>query len=225
MFANRTEAGRKLGARLMHLKAQNPCVLALPRGGVPVGVEIATMLAAPLDLIIVRKLGAPWEPELAIGAVVDGEKPQLVLNDDIVAQLGVPPSYIEEEKKRQLAEIQRRQLTYLRGRPRVNVTGRTAIIVDDGIATGATIRAAILAIRALRPKKIILAAPVGPTDTIAALRRDVDEIVCLEIHDAFGAIGIYYRDFRQLHDDEIHELLSRAPSPPSATTSTREQNG
>ncbi len=213
MFANREEAGRLLGARLMGYKNKNACVLALPRGGVPVGLEIAKQLNAPLDLIIVRKLGAPSQPELAIGAIVDGAKPQLVLNDDIITQLDISAAYIEEEKQRQLAEIKRRQQTYLAGRPRVSIPGQTAIIVDDGIATGATIKAAILAVRALAPKKLVLAAPVAPTDTIAALRHTVDEIVCLETHDYFGAIGLYYQDFHQIDDDEMQALMAQAPAP------------
>lgn len=220
MFADRTDAGRKLGARLSRFKNQSPCVLALPRGGVPVGLEIATMLEAPLDLVIVRKLGAPGQPELAIGAVVDGEKPQLVLNDDIVAHLAISRAYIEGEKQRQLEEIERRRRIYLAGRPRVDVRGRTAIIVDDGIATGATVKAAILAIRALGPRKIVLAVPVAPTDTVAALKREVDEIVCLEAHDDFAAISLYYGDFRQLEDEEMHDLLARAPAP-AATPSAK----
>ena len=216
MFANREEAGRKLGAKLMRFKDQNPCVLALPRGGVPVGLEIATMLGAPLDLIIVRKLGAPWQPELAIGAIVDGEKPQIVLNKSIISQLGISPAEIEAEKKRQLVEIERRRKTYLAGRPRVDIPHRTTIIVDDGIATGATVRAAILAIRALGPKKIVLAIPVAPRDTIAALKSEVDEVICLEAYDNFTAISPYYVDFRQIEDEEMHELLSRAPASPSS---------
>lgn len=213
MFADRAEAGRKLGARLSRFKKQNPCVLALPRGGVPVGLEIATMLEAPLDLVIVRKLGAPGQPELAIGAVVDGERPQLVLNDDIVAHLAISRAYIEAEKQRQIEEIERRRRIYLAGRPRVDVRDRTAIIVDDGIATGATAKAAIRAIRALGPRKVILAVPVAPTDTVAALKREVDEIVCLEAHVDFTAISPYYGDFRQLEDEEMHDLLARAPVP------------
>ncbi|MFZ5931968.1 MAG: phosphoribosyltransferase [Pseudomonadota bacterium] len=213
MFANREEAGQRLAARLMGYKNKNACVLALPRGGVPVGLEIAKLLNAPLDLIIVRKLGAPSQPELAIGAVVDGEKPQLVLNEDIIAQLDISPAYIEAEKQRQLAEIKRRQQTYLAGRPRVSIPGQTAIIVDDGIATGATIKAAILAVRALAPKKLVLAAPVAPADTIAALKHTVDEIVCLETHDYFGAIGLYYQDFHQIDDEEMRALMAQAPAP------------
>lgn len=216
MFANREEAGRKLGEKLARFKTQNPCVLALPRGGLPVALEIAIRLHAPLDLVIVRKLGAPWQPELAIGAVVDGDPPQLVLNREIVAQLGISQARIEEEKQRQIEEIKRRRATYLAGRPRVDVAGRTAIIVDDGIATGATIKAAILAIRALKPKRIVLAVPVAPTETVAALKHEADEVVCLEAHDDFAAISPYYRDFRQLEDDEMHTLLARAPAPPRA---------
>ncbi|MFZ2466962.1 MAG: phosphoribosyltransferase [Parvibaculum sedimenti] len=217
MFADREEAGRKLGARLLRFKDQKPCILALPRGGVPVGLEVAKMLGAPLDLIIVRKLGAPWQPELAIGAIVDGDKPQLVLNRDIIAQLGITPEEIESAKKQQIAEIERRRAAYLAGRPRVAIEGRTAIIVDDGIATGATIRAAILATRAAHPMKIVLAVPVAPTDTIAALNREADEIVCLETHDDFAALSLYYMDFRQLEDEEMRALLARAPHAPPST--------
>lgn len=213
MFATREEAGQRLAAALMGYKNKDACVLALPRGGVPVGLEIAKQLNAPFDLIIVRKLGAPSQPELAIGAVVDGEEPQLVLNDDIIVQLDISAAYIEAEKRRQLAEIKRRQQAYLSGRPRVSIPGQTAIIVDDGIATGATIKAAILAVRALAPKKLVLAAPVAPTDTIAALKHTVDEIVCLETYDYFGAIGLYYQDFHQIDDEEMRALMAQAPAP------------
>mgnify|MGYP001123702548 CR=1 FL=1 len=218
MFADREEAGRKLGAKLMRFKGQDACVFALPRGGVPVGFEIARMLGAPLDLIIVRKLGAPHQPELAIGALADGEHPQIVLNDDIVTMLRVSGEYIAEEKERQLLEIERRRQSYLAGRPRASASRRIAIIVDDGIATGATIRAAIRSIRAAKPARLVLAVPVAPTETIAALRREADEIVCLEAHEDFMAISIYYRNFRQLDDEEVRDLLARIPSPPPAAT-------
>ncbi len=221
MFANREEAGRLLAERLMRFKDKNPCVLALPRGGVPVGLEIAKQLNAPLDLIIVRKLGAPSQPELAIGAIVDGATPQTVLNDDIIAQLDVSAEYIEAEKRRQLAEIKRRQQAYLADRPRARITGQTAIIVDDGIATGATIKAAILAVRALAPKTLVLAAPVAPTDTIAALKHIADQIVCLETHDYFGAIGVYYRDFHQIDDEELRALMAQAPAPQPSPGASR----
>lgn len=220
MFANREEAGRLLGPRLEKFRDKDPCVLALPRGGVPAGLEIAKQLGAPLDLIIVRKLGAPAHPELAIGAIVDGENPQTVLNDGLIAELSVPASYIEDEKRRQLAEIKRRELVYLAGRPRVGVAGKTAIITDDGIATGATIKAAILAIRALTPKCLVLAAPVAPTDTFEALKHIADEVVCLETHDFFPAIGCYYRDFHQIEDEEMLTMMRQAPltAPAKKTT-------
>jgi putative phosphoribosyl transferase len=218
MFADREDAGRKLGTKLMRFKGQDACIFALPRGGVPVGFEIARMLGAPLDLIIVRKLGAPHQPELAIGALADGEHPQIVLNDDIVTMLRVSGEYIAEEKERQLLEIERRRQSYLAGRPRASASRRIAIIVDDGIATGATIRAAIRSIRAAKPARLVLAVPVAPTETIAALRREADEIVCLEAHEDFMAISIYYRNFRQLDDEEVRDLLARIPSPPPAAT-------
>lgn len=211
MFTDRADAGRKLGAKLLRFKDQSPCVLALPRGGVPVGLEVALLLDAPLDLIIVRKLGAPWQPELAIGAIVDGTPPQVVLNRDIISGLGVTQAEIEEIKKRQLVEIERRRAAYLGSRPRVPIADRTAIIVDDGIATGATIRAAILATRAAHPRKLVLAVPVAPMDTIAMLRCEADEVVCLETHDDFAALSLYYTNFGQLDDEELRALLARAP--------------
>ncbi|HTY65641.1 MAG TPA: phosphoribosyltransferase [Alphaproteobacteria bacterium] len=210
MFANRTDAGQRLAADLMRFKGESPCVLALPRGGVPVGIEIAKALDAPLDLVLVRKIGAPDQPELAVGAVVDGGRPEVVLNDDIIRVLELPEQYIAEESARQLKEIERRRQVYLAGRPRVDVAGRTALIVDDGIATGATIRAAILATRRAQPKRLILAVPVAPTDTVAALRKESDEVVCLEEHDPFGAIGYYYFDFRQVSDDTVRDLMAQA---------------
>ena len=213
MFANRTEAGQRLAAELIRFKDQEPCVLALPRGGVPVGIEIAKVLNAPLDLVLVRKIGAPDQPELAVGAVVDGGRPEVVLNDEIVSVLGIPESYIAEETAQQLKEIERRRRVYLADRPRVDIANRTALIVDDGIATGATIRAAILATRRAQPKRLVLAVPVAPTDTVAALRKEADEVVCLEEHDPFGAIGYYYFDFRQVSDDQVRDLMAQAALP------------
>ncbi len=221
MFANRTQAGQRLAAELTRFKDENPCVLALPRGGVPVGFEIAKALNAPLDLVLVRKIGAPDQPELAVGAVVDGGRPEVVLNQDIVRILAIPERYIAEETARQLKEIERRRQVYLADRPRVDIAGRTALIVDDGIATGATIRAAILATRRARPKRVILAVPVAPTETVVALRTEADDVVCLEEHDPFGAIGYYYFDFRQVHDDQVRDLMALAGTPaPSAIRST-----
>jgi putative phosphoribosyl transferase len=210
MFTNREDAGRKLAAALLRFKDQHPCVLALPRGGVPVALEVAKALDAPLDLVLVRKIGAPFQPELAIAAVVDGGKPELVVNEEIVAELGIDDAFIAREEARQLREIERRRQLYLAGRDRLNVEGKTAIIIDDGIATGATVRAAIHATRRANPKRVVVATPVAPAETAEALRQEADEVVCLEEHDFFGAIGFYYQDFTQVTDDEVRDMMTHA---------------
>jgi putative phosphoribosyl transferase len=210
VFPDRTEAGRRLAERLKHLKDQQPVVLALPRGGVPVAYEVARVLEAPLDLVLVRKIGAPFQPELAIGAVVDGERPELVLNHDLISEYGIPESYVEGERRRQLAEIERRRQEYLAGRSRAPIQDRTAIVIDDGIATGATMEAALHATRRARPRRLVLAVPVAPPDTIGRLRPEVEEVVCLQVPAFLGAIGSFYRDFRQLGDEEVIRLLEDA---------------
>jgi putative phosphoribosyl transferase len=210
VFADRTAAGRGLAEALRRFADERPVVLALPRGGVPVAYEVAKALRAPLDLVLVRKIGAPFQPELAIGAVVDGERPELVINRDLVADCDIPESYLEEERDRQLAEIERRRQLYLAGRPRAPVADRTAIVIDDGIATGATMEAALRATRNGRPRRLVLAVPVAPPDTIERLRGEVDEVVCLMMPAFLGAIGSFYRDFRQLDDDEVVRLLEQA---------------
>ena len=210
VFTDRTEAGRRLAQQLERFKDQQPVVLALPRGGVPVAYEVAKALEAPLDLVLVRKIGAPFQPELAIGAVVDGERPELVINRDVVDEYRIPESYLESERRRQLEEIERRRHLYLAGRPRVPVRDRTAIVIDDGIATGATMEAALHATRRAGPKRLVLAVPVAPPDTLERLRPEVDEVVCLMVPAFLGAIGSFYRDFRQLGDDEVIELLRQA---------------
>ena len=210
VFTDRTEAGRRLAEQLERFKDQEPVVLALPRGGVPVAYEVAKALEAPLDLVLVRKIGAPFQPELAIGAVVDGERPELVINRDVVDEYRIPESYLESERRRQLEEIERRRQLYLAGRPRVPVRDRTAIVIDDGIATGATMEAALHATRRAGPKRLVLAVPVAPPDTLERLRPEVDEVVCLMVPAFLGAIGSFYRDFRQLGDDEVIELLRQA---------------
>jgi putative phosphoribosyl transferase len=209
-FADRSEAGRRLAERLGRLEGERAVVLALPRGGVPVACEVARALAAPLDLVLVRKIGAPFQPELAIGAVVDGEHPELVVNRDLVEACGIPESYLESERRRQLEEIERRRERYLAGRARAPVQGRTAIVIDDGIATGATMEAALRATRRRQPRRLVLAVPVAPPDTIERLRPEVDEAVCLLTPASLGAIGSFYRDFRQLDDEEVIALLERA---------------
>ena len=206
-FIDRSDAGRGLAHALAKYKGQRPVVLALPRGGVPVAAEIAIALQAPLDLILVRKLGVPMQPELAMGAVVDGATPLVVRNDDVIRMAGIEEPEFEAVCSRELAEIGRRRQRYLGGRERVDVAGRTAIIVDDGIATGATMRAALRATRQRSPARLVLAVPVAPTDTIAAMRQEADDVVCLEDYDAFGAIGLYYSDFCQISDEEVVEIL------------------
>ncbi len=214
MFTNRQDAGRRLAQRLLPFKDRHPIVLALPRGGVVVGAEVAAALDAPLDVVLVRKIGAPWQPELAVGAVVDGTPPMLVINRDIAGQFGLGEEYFETEARRQIEEIERRRRLY--GSHQAPVAGRTAIVVDDGIATGATVRAALRALRQAGPAHLVLAVPVAPPDTIAALRAEVDEIVCLEMPAQFGALGFFYEDFTQVSDEEVIALLDAAARPEPA---------
>lgn len=211
-FTDRSAAGRKLAAALVAYKNQQPVVLALPRGGVPVAAEVATTLNAPLDLILVRKIGVPFQPELAMGAVVDGGSPTIVRNEDIIREAGIGEQEFKIICDRELAEIERRRLRYLGNRERVEVSGHSAIVIDDGVATGATTRAAMQATRMRRPGKLILAIPVAPTDALAAMQQEADEVVCLEDHEFFGAIGLYYRDFSQVSDEEVIEILGRFPA-------------
>ncbi len=217
-FADRTEAGRKLAKELLKRKFENPVVLALPRGGVPVAAEIARALKAPLDLVLVRKIGVPFQPELAAAAVVDGGDPELVVNDDVVAMAGVTQTDIDRQAKIELAEIERRRQVYLEGRIRVPLEGRVLILVDDGIATGASVRAAIAALKRKSPKQLILAVPVAPRETVVALRGKVDEVVCLRTPEPFYAIGLQYRDFHQVPDEEVVRLLRMVDSAPRGTT-------
>lgn len=210
IFRDRIHAGRELADRLLPYRDHNPVVLALPRGGVPVGLEIAQALSAPLDIVLVRKIGAPWQPELAVGAVADGEHPEVVLNEDVLAMVDVPAGYIESETNNQLAEIERRRRVYLAGRVRVPIAGTTAIVVDDGIATGATTRAALRAVRHAQPARLVLAVPVAPAETIEALRPLVDDLVCLTAPASMGAISLFYHHFPQLTDDEVIDMLKRA---------------
>jgi len=184
-------------------------ILALPRGGVPVAAEVAAALNAPLDLILVRKIGVPFEPELAMGAVVDGGAPIIVRNEDVIRSAGIDEMQFKAVCDGELAEIERRRQRYLGSRECVNVTGRTAIVIDDGIATGATTRAALRATRMRNPKKLVLAVPVAPSESIVAMRQEADEVICLEDHEFFEAIGFYYRDFRQISDEGVIEVLKR----------------
>jgi putative phosphoribosyl transferase len=210
MFRDRREAGRLLAQRLLHLRGGPNVVLGLPRGGVVVASAIAAALDAPLDVLVVRKLGAPAQPELAVGAVTDGERPQMILNEQVIRMAGVAPEYIQQEAQRQLAEVRRRQALYRGGRPAVPLEGRCVIVVDDGIATGATVRAGIQALRRQPVKRVVLAVPVAPHDTAEALRQEVDELVCLLTPRTFTAVGAFYSDFSQTTDEEVIEILEEA---------------
>lgn len=212
-FKDRSDAGRKLARALAGYAEQQPIILALPRGGVPVAAEIAAALHAPLDLILVRKVGVPFQPELAMGAVVDGGAPLIVRNEDVLRLAGVGEAEFTAVCDAELAEIERRRQRYLGSRRRAEVTGRTAIVVDDGVATGATTRAALRATRMRKPNRLVLAVPVAPADSVGALRAEADDVVCLESHDVFDAIGVYYADFRQVSDEEVIALLKRFPLP------------
>lgn len=208
-FSDRVSAGQALGHALQAWRGQDaPLVLALPRGGVPVAVEVAAALAADLDVLIVRKLGVPGQPELAMGAIASGGI--RVMNDDIVRALGIPPSAIERVANAEMRELERRSAAYRGQRPPPVYAGRTLILVDDGIATGASIRAAIAALRAQDAARIIVAAPVAPPETMDALSREADAVVCLETPADFGSIGRFYHAFPQLTDDEVRTLLARA---------------
>lgn len=208
-FRNRSDAGQQLAARLVQYKGEPVVLLALPRGGVPVAAEIATVLNAPIDLVLVRKIGVPLQPELAMGAIVDGDPPTVVRNEDVIRLAWVDEKAFEAVRDKEFAEINRRRKLYLGRRESIVVRDKIAIVVDDGIATGATTKAALRAIRLRHPRKLILAVPVGPTDTIEAMQDEADEILCLEIYADFGAIGYFYDDFRQVSDQEVAALLAR----------------
>ena len=214
-FADRREAGRMLARVLARKDLVEPAVLALPRGGVPVAAEIACRLEAPLDVVLVRKIGVPYQRELAAAAVVDGGDTEIVTNDDVMVLAGLSRTDVERLARRELAEIERRREAYLQGRERVALEGRTLILVDDGIATGASVRAALVALRRRRPRALVLAVPVAPADTIASLRPEVDDVVCLRMPEPFVAIGLYYRDFHQLSDEDVMRALAPGGAGPT----------
>lgn len=207
-FADRTEAGRLLAAQLVGLAGEAPVVLGLPRGGVPVAAEVARALGAPLDVLIVRKLGCPWQPELGVGAL--GEGGVQLLNTRLMAELGVRESELDETIRREQAVIDERVRAYRAGTDAVPIAGRTAIVVDDGLATGFTARAAIEVLRHRGVGRIVVAVPVAPAETLADLRHLADDVVCLEMPRRFQAIGHHYGDFSQTSDDEVTRLLAAA---------------
>jgi putative phosphoribosyl transferase len=208
LFRDRKDAGLRLAERLARYRDEDSVVLALPRGGVPVGYEVARALKVPLDVFIARKLGAPNQPELGIGAVAqDGSR---VLNERIVEEIGVSEEYIERVAAEETKEAERRIKLFRGERPEPEVRERTAILVDDGIATGVTTRAAIEALRRRDPRRLVLAVPVCTTYTAESLRREVDELICLEAPSNLMAIGLWYRYFEQTSDEEVIDLLERA---------------
>lgn len=209
-FQDRQDAGRQLLRRLQAHSLQDPLILALPRGGVVVGFEIAVGLNAELDVLIARKLGAPGQPELAIGAVIDGKNPETIFNESLLKALHVPRTYLEEEIKNQLEEIDRRKEKYRGRHPDPRIADRVVILVDDGIATGATVKAALAALQRRKPARLILAVPVAPPDTFSALSGEVDEAICLVLPGDFQAVGQFYDDFHPVGDAEVIQLLEEA---------------
>lgn len=208
VFADRSDAGRRLADKLAHLRGQDVVVLALPRGGVPVGLEVARALGAPLDVVLVRKLGVPYQPELAMGAI--GEDGVRVENEEVIRRAGVDPEEIAEVERSERAELERRARLLRAGRPRVPLDGRTAVIVDDGIATGSTALAACRIARAHGAARVVVAVPVAPDGWEEVFSRVADEALCVLSPRSFWAIGQFYEDFRQLSDAEVVRCLLEA---------------
>lgn len=215
---NRDTAGRQLAGELRHLAHRDDViVLGLPRGGVPVAAQVAHALGAPLDVLVVRKLGVPGQEELAMGAIASGGV--RVLNRDVVRHLGVTAETMEAAAERELREVQRRERAYRGERPRPDLQGRCVVLVDDGLATGSTMEAAVQAVRKLNPARVVIAVPVSPPDAVERLRREADEVICLATPEPFFSIGQWYADFHQVSDDEVRALLA------DGTAATAEQSG
>jgi putative phosphoribosyl transferase len=207
-FRDRVEAGQQLAELLKPFRDENPLVLALPRGGVPVGYEVARALGAPFDVIVVRKLGAPMQPELGVGAIAEGGA--LWVDSWLLRELEISPEQLEQIAHREAAELERRVVLYRGGRPPPSIEGRTVIVVDDGVATGGTVRAALRALREHRPGRVVLAVPVIAAETARTLRREVDDLVCVFAPEYFDAVGAWYDEFSQTTDEEVKSLLDTA---------------
>ena len=214
LFRDRYEAGKALARKLAAYVSRDAVVLALPRGGVPVGYEVATALQAALDIFVVRKLGVPGHEELAMGALASGGV--VVLNEAVVAALDISRDTVEEAIKRERPELERREREYREGRAPVQVQGRIAILVDDGLATGSSMRVAISALRKDSPAHIVMAVPVASRATCKQLAAEVDEVVCAATPEPFFAVGPWYSDFRQTTDEEVRDLLRRAALAPTS---------
>ncbi len=212
LFDHRIDAGRQLAKELQKSKRDDVIVLALPRGGVGVAAEVARAFTIPIELLFVRKLGAPFNPELGIGAVVEGAAPQTFLNQDLIKVLKVSPDFIQQETDRQLSVIKQQQQKFRSGNQRPVVAGKSVILIDDGIATGATVQAALKCLKNERPKRLTLAVPVAPLDVISELSKEVDEVVCLHQPQHFQAVGQFYREFPQLQDEEVKRLMAESRS-------------
>ncbi|MGE5619983.1 MAG: phosphoribosyltransferase [Sphingomonadaceae bacterium] len=208
LFEDRQDAGRRLAAELGEFKGTDALILALPRGGVVVGYEVSVALDLPLDVFISRKIGAPDNPELAIGAVSEGGG--VWIDEEVVSLLGVTEEYLQEETERQRGEIRRRIQIYRHGRPAPNTAGRKVIVVDDGIATGYTMLAALRGLRETRPALLVAAVPVAPEESLWRVSREADRVVCLETPEPFYAVGYHYVGFEQLSDEDVVECLERA---------------
>lgn len=209
-FQDRRDAGRQLAAALQHLQPAHPVVLALPRGGVPVAYEIARALQAPLDVLLVRKLGSPGHPEVGLGAIAEGAQHRRVLNKSMLLDLQPSDVYLAAEEQRQIEEIDRRRALYSKARVPVELRGRTVIVVDDGIANGGTMKAALEAVADNAPERLIFAVPVAPREILPALGEAADEGVCLLAPSGFRAVSLYYADFAQTTDDEVIDLLTKS---------------
>lgn len=210
-YRDRRDAGRHLARALQLIDIEKPVVVALPRGGLPVAMEVASALHAPLDLLVVRKLGVPGQPEVAMGAIAEGSPLVVVTNPDVIQVARVSPVEFEAVCKLETDELRRRSGLYLDGRPRIDLTDRNVVVVDDGVATGSTVRAALRAVKARKARSVILALPAGAGDTIQTLKKEADRVVCPVVSASFSGVSQFYDDFEQVSDRQVHDALVALP--------------